>query len=412
MKRGLVMLGAAAAAAAIAALAGFRGSGRMDAELASVLFAAPVQVRLAADQPLPAASAEPRDIDASRRVLRIDGGDAGFGRIVDVARSGDTLYVLDAMAKSVAAFDTDGRWLFGFGGEGGGPGEFREPVAVMVLPWSGEVAVWDVATQRLAMHTPAGKETRGLVPAGGADDLVHRLEAVDDGFVAELRSNPLQVGRDAQRGMLVTLDTAGRVTGTLLRFPLAGVSASHRESASGRSSVTTWLKPPTWSPEPRWDALPDGTVVFAPGGPDEAYRVDGSGRAVRFHRPMRAAGVTRQDRFRHLDGLRQRRMIASPSTSLRVLEPLNRRFYAAVRPSVTGVLAGPAGAVWTRGFDTRESWRGFSRVWNVAGDAGGLRRVRLPGAFEPLQAQGGVVYGVSTDSLQVERLEAYRVEER
>ena len=245
----------------------------------------------------------------------------------------------------------------------------------------------------------------------------YSLAAIADMITAQVPdglepATGLQVGRDEQRGMLVTLDTAGRVTGTLLRFPLAGVSASHRESASGRSSVTTWLKPPTWSPEPRWDALPDGTVVFAPGGPDEAYRVGGSGHAVRFHRPMRAAGVTRQDRFRHLDGLRQRRMIASPSTSLRVLEPLNRRFYAAVRPSVTGVLAGPAGAVWTRGFDTRESWRGSSRVWNVVADAGGGRRVRLPRAFEPLQAQGGVVYGVSTDSLQVERLEAYRVEER
>jgi hypothetical protein len=406
----MVVLGAVAAVAAVAALAAFRRSGRMDAELASVFFTAPVQVRLAADQALQPASGEPRDIDASRRVLRIDGDEDGFGRIADVARSqgGDTLYV----AKSVATFDAGGRWLFEFGGEGGGPGEFRDPTAVMVLPWSGEVAVWDVKTQRLAIHTLAGKETRALKPAGGADELVHRLEAVDGGFVAELRSNPLRVGAQAQRGVLVSMDTAARVTGTLLRFALPGVSATHRESASGRSSVTTWLNPPTWSPEPRWDVLSDGTVVFAPGGPDEAYRVDRAGRAARFHRPLRPAGVTRQDRFRNLDGLRQRRMIASPGTSLHVLEPLNRRFYAAVRPSVTGVLAGPAGAVWTRGFDTGESWRGFSRVWNVAADAGAVRRVRLPAAFEPLQQQGGVIYGVSTDSLQVERVEAYRVEER
>lgn len=410
----MVVLGAAATGVAIAALAAFRGSGRMDAELASVFFAAPVQVRLAADRTLPPASGDPRDIDASRLVLRIDGDEDGFGRIADVARSlgGDTLYVLDAMAKSVAAFDPGGRWLFGFGGEGGGPGEFRDPAGVMVLPWSGEVAVWDLATRRLAIHTAAGKETRALKPAGGADELVHRMEAVDGGFVAELRSNPLRVGANAQRGRLVTMDTAGRVAATLLRFALPGVDATHRESASGRSSVTTWLNPPTWSPEPRWDALPDGSVVFAPGGPDEAYRVDRSGRAVRFNRPPRPAGVTRQDRLRNLDGLRQRRMIASPGTSLAVLEPLNRRFYAAVRPSVTGVLAGPAGAVWTRGFDTGESWRGFSRVWNVVGEAGAVRRVRFPAGFEPLQQEGGVIYGVSTDSLQVERVEAYRVEER
>jgi hypothetical protein len=51
-------------------------------------------------------------------------------------------------------------------------------------------------------------------------------------------------------------------------------------------------------------------------------------------------------------------------------------------------------------------------VWNVAADAGAVRRVRLPAGFEPLQAEGGVIYGVSTDSLQVERVEAYRMEER
>jgi hypothetical protein len=198
---------------------------------------------------------------------------------------------------------------------------------------------------------------------------------------------------------------------TLFHFAIAGVRASHVEPGPG-TSVTTWLNPPVWSPEPRWDVQPDGTVLFAPGGPDEAYRIEPSGRATRLHRTARPAQVTRRDRLRHLTGERDRRIIASPTTPATVLEPLNRRYYATVRPSVTGALAGPGGALWTRGFDTRDGWRGFSRTWRtVRADGSGVRPVRMPAGFEPLRVAGGAVYGVAEDGMHVERIEAYRVEE-
>ncbi|MBB4637296.1 hypothetical protein [Longimicrobium terrae] len=411
MKRARLILIVAGAGAMLSTAAALRPGGPVAAELASPLFTSPVQARLAADRRIAAGPQDGAQTDLSELALRIDGGEEGFGHIVDVVPSpgGDTIYVLDGMSLSGSAFDSGGTRLFGFGGAGGGPGEFRRPTSLTLLPWSGEVAVWDVQTQRMTVHTSAGAPVRSLSPAGLGQGLVQRMAAVEGGFVAEVRSDPLRVQPDAQGGALVRLDTAARATRTLLRFRVPGVNASHRESAAG-SSVTTWLNPLTWSPEPRWSALRDGSVVFAPGGPDDVYRIDPSGRVERIRADFRPARVTRGDRVRHLAGLRERGKIAASTTPLHLLEPLNRSYYARVRPAVSGVLAGPGGAVWTRGFSTEDDWRGYSREWRVAAAARPPARVRLPRGFEPLHIAGSLVYGVAVDSMLAERVEAYRVE--
>lgn len=316
------------------------------------------------------------------------------------------------MSVAVSAFGVDGRFLFSFGGEGGGPGEFRRPVQLLVLPWSGEVAVWDVETQRLTVHTPAGGVARVLAPgAADARGKVRRIRAFAGGYVMEVHSDPLQVSRAEQRGALVRLDTAARSPRTLFGFAIAAVNASHVEPAPG-ASVTTWSHPPAWSPQARWEVLADGTVLFAPGGPDEAYRIPPTGPVTRLRREHRHSRVTRKDRLRHLEGERDRHLIASPTTPVTVLEPLNRRYYASVRPSVTGLLAGPGGSLWTRGFHMRDSWRGFSRTWNrTRADGTPMDDVRLPASFEPLYIVGGLVYGITEGEMYVQRVEAYRVEE-
>jgi hypothetical protein len=419
MKARAAVLGLGSLVVGVTALSAFRGGARADRELASTLFTHPVALVADADHRLPdRPRGGPREIGAAERVLRI-GGEAGdaetaFGSVADVApgASGDTVYVLDGMNASVSAFGADGRFLFAFGGKGGGPGEFRRPVQLLVLPWSGEVAVWDVETQRLTVHTPAGRVARMVAPAtADARGRVQRIRAFAGGYVAEVHSDPLVVRAEGQRGALVRLDTAARAPRTLFSFAIAAVNASHVEPAPG-TSITSWMKPPTWSPEARWDVLADGTVLFAPGGPDEAYRVAPSGRVARIHRDLDYARVSRRDRIRNLDGARDRRQIASPETPLALLEAMNRRFFVAVRPAVTGVLAGPGGALWMRGFDTGESWQGFSRTWTAAGaDGRPAGAIRLPGAFEPLRVVDGVLYGVAEDGMHVQRVEAYRVTE-
>ncbi|HEY0020409.1 MAG TPA: 6-bladed beta-propeller [Longimicrobium sp.] len=394
-----------------------RARAQVRRELSSPLFAAPVDLAPARERVLPRSDA-PRPLPM-RPVLRIDGGDGlapPFGRLADVApsRSGDTLYVLDEMEARVSAFGRDGRFLFAFGRKGRGPGEFLRPTHLLVLPWSGAVGVWDADAQRLTLHAPDGARPRVANPAAGhrttASKTVRRLAAFDGGFVMEVHADPLLVGPDGQAGALVRLDTALAAADTLVRFAVAGVRATHVETAAG-SSATTWLNPPVFSPAPSWDLLRDGTVVFAPGGPAEAYRI-GAGGAARVRWARAPGRVTRQDRLRRLAGEIDTGLMRVPPVPPTVLEALHRRFFAHVRPAVTGVLATPGGEVWARRFDTEASWEGHARTWDRAGWDGSARTpVRVPPRFRPLRISGSHVYGIAFDDTYVDRVEVYPLSE-
>lgn len=405
--------GLAAVIAVVFALSAFRLNARADRERASALYTDPVALTPSIDRPVAdPGGAKAREIGDAERVLRIgDSVEAVFGSVADVAPSlsGDTVYVLDGMNANVSAFDRGGRFLFRFGGRGEGPGEFRGPGQLLVLPWSGQVGVWDGESQRLTLHTPGGRPVRVADPDAGrrtTSRTVQRIVAYRGGYVVQVHADPLRAGPGGQRGALVRLDTALRAADTLFHFAVAATRASHAEWENG-SSATTWLHPPVFSPAPRWDLLPDGTVLFAPGGPAEAYRVAPE-RVTRIHWPAAPRRITRGDRLRRLAGERDRGLVASRTTPLAVLEPLNRRFYAAAAPSVTGVLAGPGGSLWTRGFDTRDGWQGFARRWSLTDAAGrALPGVRLPAGFTPLRIHGGLVYGVREDAMNAQSVEIY-----
>ncbi|MBW3570588.1 MAG: hypothetical protein KY467_05740 [Gemmatimonadetes bacterium] len=411
-RRALVL----AALVAVVAAAGFaagelRARAGVRAELASPLFASPVDAAPARERLLPQ-RAEARPL-AAAPVLRIGGGDgAGFGRLADVApsRSGDTLYVLDQMEARVSAFTRGGEFLFDFGRKGPGPGEFTRPTQLLVLPWSGDVGVWDHAAQRLTVFAADGSRPRVVDPAAGSrrtrSRTVERLSAFGSGFVMQVHADPLEVRPDRQRGALVRLDTAFQPVDTLVRFAVAGVRAWHVETAAG-SSATTWLNPPVFSPAPAWDVLADGTVLFAPGGPAEAYRLDGEG-ATRLRWAFAPGRVPRGDRLRRLAGEIDTGLLRVPEVPLGFLEALHRRFFARVQPAATGILAGPGGEAWVRRFDTRDSWQGHARTWDRAGwDGTAGTPVRMPPCFRPLRIRDGVVYGIAWDEMQVDRVEAY-----
>lgn len=412
---------AVGALALIAATAGFSAELRTRThtrhELASPLFASPVDLAPVAERVVPAPSDRARA--AFARVLRIDGGTREapvFGRLADVApsRSADTLYVLDEMEARVSAFDARGRFLFEFGSKGPGPGEFRGPTRLLVLPWSGEVGVWDPVAQRLTLHAPDGSRPRVVDPAAGSrrttSRTVQRIAAFRDGFVMEVHADPLEVRPDLQRGALVRLDTGFRAADTLVRFAVPGVRAWHVETAAG-SSATTWLNPPVFSPTPAWDLLADGTVLFAPGGPAEAYRLSAEG-ALRVRWNTAPERVTRRDRLRRLEGEIDTGLFRAPDVPLGFLEALHRRFFARVRPAVTGVLAGPAGEAWLRRFGTEESWLGHAREWDRTGWDGAARTtVTMPPRFRPVRIAGSLMYGIASDEMYVDRVEIYRLSE-
>ncbi len=406
-------------AAALAALLAGCGDGRFEAELASALYAGPVRAPVAArvdagELPPPESAA---DVGPERRLLALgaeDGDDRYlFGEVADVAvsRGGDTVYVLDRMDRAVRAFDARGEYLFRFGGTGDGPGEYRDPASLDVLPWSGNLAVWDREHQRLTLVTPAGALLRTERPVPGAREGIVRtgrkLRAWRGGFLLEVHSDPFAVRPERQRGWVVRLDTLARLRDTVLDFAVPPVVAEQRSYGPGTVS-NHWTNAPHFTPSPVWDAYPDGGIALVPGGPYAVYRAAPGGEVRRITRRWTHRALTRRERVANLREAQERGMYGAGIPML-LLEAVNRKHFAAVRPALSGVLGLEGGGVAARRFDVGDEWEGRSRVWDEYGPDGAPRgSVRYPAGFEPLRVRGGRVYGVRRDSLGVEHLEVYR----
>jgi len=77
-----------------------------------------------------------RELQVHReRTIDLGQDSAGFvNAITDVARSDSLLFVLDGMAQTISVYrESDGAFVRSFGGQGSGPGEFGDPMALAVF---------------------------------------------------------------------------------------------------------------------------------------------------------------------------------------------------------------------------------------------------------------------------------------
>ena len=103
-----------------------------------------------------------------------------FHDVVAAARQSDgDLVVIDGGTREVRLYDGLGTFLTKFGGRGSGPGEFQNPVQVLVLPGD-TLLVWDDALARVTRFDPVG-------------NLVD-MRTVDRGTVAKAVEPPLYPG--------------------------------------------------------------------------------------------------------------------------------------------------------------------------------------------------------------------------
>jgi len=82
---------------------------------------------------------------------------------LDVLTDG-TAYVLDAKDSRVKVFDAKGKFVRAFGKAGQGPGEFNQPVGILITP-ENEVLVEDALNQRLAIFSLEGTFIRQVSTA-------------------------------------------------------------------------------------------------------------------------------------------------------------------------------------------------------------------------------------------------------
>ncbi len=82
---------------------------------------------------------------------------------LDVLKDG-TVYVLDMKDSRVKVFDAKGKFVRAFGKAGQGPGEFNQPVGILITP-ENEVLVEDALNQRLAFFSLEGTFIRQVSTA-------------------------------------------------------------------------------------------------------------------------------------------------------------------------------------------------------------------------------------------------------
>lgn len=118
----------------------------------STVFAVLLVLACSSKETEPSAEASPSLIKlAAEDTIGIELGDSNyvFGNIVDAAfLPGGRIALLDLRKHLISIFDSEGNFLFSFGGEGAGPGEFAEPVELAVLN-DGRLAVCDYMNRKL-----------------------------------------------------------------------------------------------------------------------------------------------------------------------------------------------------------------------------------------------------------------------
>ncbi|MGD8700181.1 MAG: hypothetical protein PVJ43_12875 [Gemmatimonadales bacterium] len=80
-----------------------------------------------------------------------------FGNIRSLAVAPDgCIYVYDSHARQLRKYAPDGTYTATFGGEGGGPGEYRQPDGGLAVLPDGRVVLRDPGNARLSVYSPEG----------------------------------------------------------------------------------------------------------------------------------------------------------------------------------------------------------------------------------------------------------------
>lgn len=117
--------------------------------------------------------------------------DPALWRVAGAVPFGSGVAVADNASRSILLFDADGRQTASLGGEGDGPGEFRD-VGSLWLSSSGRLVVFDRELQRLTAYTPSGdlEFTQGMRPASPNPPRPTGLLGEGTGVVVEVLFDP------------------------------------------------------------------------------------------------------------------------------------------------------------------------------------------------------------------------------
>jgi hypothetical protein len=325
-----------------------------------------------------------------------------FHRILDAAFLSDgRIAVLDWGSRQVRLFDSEGRLVGVQGGEGGGPGEYRSPQMLWLLP-ADSIAVYDPGQDRvtvlstgahgleLARVTPVSRGIMHPLPAGALDG-GRRLVVLHRTFDS---STPVQ----PRMGVLWALSIDSLAGDSLLALRHGSYGR-----ISGGEEVGIGAGYPIFGGLAGW-AMAEGDRLAHSSGQAYAVEVaDARGRTrriVRWHGPDRT--VTDGDIRTWIDSMVAR---ARPEQRPRVRRRWEFLPVAETKPAHGRLLFDPAGRLWVNRWTLRADHLHDGPEWWVFDRDGRMvATARMPEGFRAFDLGGGVVLGAVTDPMGVERV--------
>lgn len=261
-------------------------------------------------------------LEPSLAIGSLEGADEyTFGRIQYLAADDSGgVYVFDGQARRLRHYDAAGRYIRTLGGDGAGPGEYRDAVLGMAVRSDGRLILRDPRNARINVYDPGGEPVDHWPVASGlftANALV--LDTADHMYLKVL-TGPIEENRPWPVGLL-HLDDRGQIVDTIPPPAIAG-------APDDVGNVRTL-----------WVITPLGHIVV---GSNDTYsfeirRQDGVVRVVMEHVPVsyttgeRAELEARNDFVRRTQG----QFMTSE------IPPV-----PAVKPAYRGIHAGEDGRIW------------------------------------------------------------------
>jgi len=336
-------------------------------------------------------------------VFRVGANDSqpwqGFRNLAAAAYGGDgVLYLLDDGGPSVVAVRPDGTLAYRVGRSGDGPGEYRSPAGLAVLP-DGRLAVWE-ARRSVFLTFGKGGEFLGEVKpdlSAALPEGPFKLDTRSAGGTPELLALVAHIATSRLGKAYYSGSQFVKADGAipLVRVPLADGEAVREIT---RLEVPKDEGPPPYSvmhafeSEPTFGSLAGGRIAVHAG---DAYRIrilrpDGSTERV-IERPMPARPTTGKDRDAFMASLspNNRRGLGggSPGAARRgqsarlAPEPL----FHPVIPPIQRITADGAQRIWVQRPDPGNATRsGPVDILTADGKyAGTLQAPGTPAAFGP-----------------------------
>jgi hypothetical protein len=193
------------------------------------------------------------------RIGSMEGDDAYvLGSPVSMAVGNGAVYVLDAQVPVVRAYDAaTGEHLYDLGREGGGPGEYRSPDGVAVLP-DGRVLVRSPRVLSINVYAPDGEFLEAWPHPWAGFHTYQRfyVDTAGTAYITAILAG--QVPWEWELGLIGVAE--GEVTDTIatagrLGWERADVTASRERGASRR--------PVPFTGDLVWSLTPDGALLEA-----------------------------------------------------------------------------------------------------------------------------------------------------